>query len=144
MTKIIDDYVGCETAKILAQKGFDEFCHAYYEATGEFQPVYEKMRNSESDTKLYDEDNEAVVFYAAPTLQMVVEWLRVRFGLFVTVKFDGCNGKTHQYYFTVQWVGEGEPTYAREKLDGLGRFLRYKTPSDAYRAAIDEVLTKII
>lgn len=77
MTKkqISEDYVLFKTAELLKQKGFDEFCHAYYEVTGEFQPVYEKMRNSESDTKLYDEDDEAFVFYAAPTLQMAVELL---------------------------------------------------------------------
>lgn len=147
--QISEDYVLFKTAELLKQKGFDEPTIGYYIAeTSQYMgQTFKRGEFAESISRVpwnHGIKETGVQHLAAPTVQMAVEWLRVRYGLFVTVKFDGCNGKTHPYYFTVQWVGEGEPTYAREKLNGLGRFLRYKTPSDAYRAAIDEVLTKII
>lgn len=59
---ITEDYVSFETAKLLKEKGFDEYC-GYYTSDGEYcgYCVYNHKGKS---------------FISAPTLQMAMKWLR--------------------------------------------------------------------
>ena len=60
---ITEDYVSFETAKLLKEKGFDEYTAMVYNQNGSFIP-----NGAIEDT--YQ------TFYSAPTLQMVMKWLR--------------------------------------------------------------------
>lgn len=63
---ITEDYVSFETAKLLKEKGFDEYCYGYY-YTPEYMSYGDtKQRNLE----LFPDS------YSAPTLQMAMKWLR--------------------------------------------------------------------
>lgn len=63
---ITEDYVSFETAKLLKEKGFDEYCYGYY-YTSEYMTLGDiKQRNLE----LYRDS------YSAPTLQRTMKWLR--------------------------------------------------------------------
>ena len=59
---ITEDYVSFETAKLLKEKGFDEYC-GYYNKTGEYW-----------DYKTFNHKGDEYI--SAPTLQMAMKWLR--------------------------------------------------------------------
>lgn len=63
---ITEDYVSFETAKLLKEKGFDEYCYGYYYTSKYMSYGDIKQRNLE----LFPDS------YAAPTLQMAMKWLR--------------------------------------------------------------------
>lgn len=67
---ITEDYVSFETAKLLKEKEFDEACHAYYhEDDG-------KLIESYSAYAIKNMSNPCFFGNGAPTLQMVMKWLR--------------------------------------------------------------------
>ena len=74
---ITEDYVSFETAKLLKEKGFDENCAALYDLkTGKManRGVGYVFNNSQWDN-----------FITAPTLQMIMKWLREVHGLHIEV-----------------------------------------------------------
>ena len=67
---ITEDYVSFETAKLLKEKGFDEFTTMVYNQNEDFMP------------------NGTIVdayqtFYSAPTLQTAMKWLRETYKLHI-------------------------------------------------------------
>ena len=68
---IIEDYISFETAKLLRKKGFNGLCTAYYDCftTDNFHCGNEPTDFNSIDTKIRN-------IVAAPTLQMVMKWLR--------------------------------------------------------------------
>lgn len=67
---ITEDYVSFETAKLLKEKGFDAECRAFY------------VKSKECGIELfhakepYNYNNNVHPCTSAPTLQMVMKWLR--------------------------------------------------------------------
>lgn len=59
---ITEDYVSFEIAKLLKEKGFDEYC-GYYNNDGEYW-----------EYRVYNHRGEDYI--SAPTLQMTMKWLR--------------------------------------------------------------------
>ncbi len=59
-----EDYVSYETAKLLKEKGFDIYVSSFYDVDGEFS------------RKEADWNWNIGSRYSAPTLQMVMKWLR--------------------------------------------------------------------
>ena len=72
---ITEDYVSFEVAKLLKEKGFSYRSYGDYNSQGEFQEGY-------------GEWNKTSIYYAAPTLQMAMKWLRENHNLFIQVEFD--------------------------------------------------------
>ena len=64
MTKIKEDHVSFEIAKLLKEKGFDEICRAAYTGGGKFITHHNYYSQGGGD--------ECV----APTHQMTIKWLR--------------------------------------------------------------------
>ena len=74
---ISEDYVSFETAKLLKEKGFDENCAALYNLrNGEFR---------EKQTSYVFNNSQWDSFITAPTLQMVMKWLREVHNLFIVI-----------------------------------------------------------
>jgi len=74
---ITEDYVSFETAKLLKEKGFDDNCAALYDLrSGELNQrgVGYVFNNGQWDN-----------FITAPTLQMVMKWLREVHKLFIHI-----------------------------------------------------------
>ena len=70
---ITEDYVSFETAKLLKEKGFDDFtCHSYYYKNGDI----------EEETR-YEGD------FGRPTLQMTMKWLREEKGVQIEITIVG-------------------------------------------------------
>lgn len=62
MQNITEDYVSFNTAKLLKEKGFDEYC-GYYSSDGEYWGYCTYNHNGKD-------------YISAPTLQMAMKWLR--------------------------------------------------------------------
>ncbi len=76
---IEEDYVSFETAKVLKEKGFDEACHAYYHEDNK------KLIESYSAHAIKNISNPCFFGNAAPTLQMVMKWLREVHNIFICI-----------------------------------------------------------
>ncbi len=67
---ITEDYVSFEIAKLLKEKGFDEPCYAYWHEDENRLIISQSMYPIKNIT------NPCFFGPAAPTLQMVMKWLR--------------------------------------------------------------------
>ena len=79
MATITEEYVSFETAKLLKEKGFDEFCHAYYEDKDN------PNINLHSSKAINWNKTE---FISKPTQQMAMRWLREVYNICITVYPD--------------------------------------------------------
>ena len=100
---ISEDYVNYEIAKLLKEKGFDNYCRAFYEeGKTEIEITDEYWRNTDSDIREIDDeyyDSFSLVFITAPTLQMAMKWLREVFNIFIEISTSiDLNGKYHFSY----------------------------------------------
>ena len=73
---ITEDYVSFDTAKLLKEKGFNEYTAMVYNQNGSFMP-----NGAIEDT--YQ------TFYSAPTLQMAMKWLREVYKQSINLWYDG-------------------------------------------------------
>ncbi len=73
---ITEDYVSFETAKLLKEKGFTENClMRYNKAGGLVEESYKFNWNFQT------------IDYSAPTLQMVMKWLREKYNIVISIIF---------------------------------------------------------
>jgi len=77
MTTITEDYVSFEIAKLLKKKGFNEECFALYNPDGVLIQSGIRLNNIQV--------GRVEGSYSAPTLQMVMKWLREVHYLHITV-----------------------------------------------------------
>lgn len=71
---ITEDYVSFNTAKLLKEKGFDEYC-GYYSSDGEYWG-YRTYNHRSKD------------YISAPTLQMAMKWLREAYNITIGITFS--------------------------------------------------------
>ena len=89
MAEIIEDRVSFEVAKLLDEKGFDEWCTAFYVKQGknvilqecDKSVCFEKCCNT--TLKEYNSKNEYNV--SAPTIQMAMKWLMVKHKIYFSI-----------------------------------------------------------
>jgi len=82
---ITEDYVSFETAKLLKEKGFNEYCKSVYHAGSVCSVIslgYIVEEKQNSDFGKYD---NAI---SAPTLQMAMKWLRVVYHIAIETKWE--------------------------------------------------------
>ena len=73
---ITEDYVSFKTAKLLKEKGFTENClMRYNKAGGLVEESYKFNWNFQT------------IDYSAPTLQMVMKWLREKYNIVISIIF---------------------------------------------------------
>jgi len=83
---ITEDYVSFETAKLLKEKGFDCSCEYQYINCSSGHPFLTDIRD---DAGCYYKNSEiGEDEYSAPTLQMVMKWLREVHNLFIEPKIS--------------------------------------------------------
>ena len=70
---ITEDYVSFETAKLLKEKGFDEYTFSCYSNDG-------LIGFMEVETRISDG-------YQRPTLQMAMKWLRENYNIHIEVRY---------------------------------------------------------
>jgi hypothetical protein len=84
---ITEDYVSFEVAKLLKEKGFDETINCFYNINGNF------IDNTAYTKNLYTN------YYAAPTLQMAMKWLRETHNISVRPRYDEVEDEKERIYY---------------------------------------------
>ena len=122
---ITEDYVSFETAKLLKEKGFDDFtCHSYYYKNGDI----------EEETR-YEGD------FGRPTLQMAMKWLRKEHGLHCHSDYDivlGWYCQITSLTETVEYDYEEMKHYHPDKDSG------FSSPEEACENAIKYCLENFV
>jgi hypothetical protein len=142
-------YVTFEQAKLLKEKGFDTastgnwwiLARDYSDNYSKNLPVDEsKIFFCKSTYELelrteIDEENQHQVYHvlSVPEQWQVVEWLRVKHGIFITINRIHCEISDSfpsgwQYYFGINFKIPME---------------RYNSPQEAYSAAFDYILKEL-
>jgi hypothetical protein len=122
-------YVTFEQAKKLKEKGFNEPVKILWNDRGT-ELVYGSLPNSLTD------------YYSAPEQWMVIEWLRVKHGIWITVfimekeKIDGSGWECY-YDYSIKQMKIGLINISK-------KFEEFNTPQEATSVAIDHVLDKLI
>ena len=121
---ITEDYCSSEIAKLLEEKGFNEYCFALYDSNKKLIQSGIRLNNIQV--------GRVEGSYSAPTLQMAMKWLRCR-GIYIEIDILG---KTNiKYGFTILKLNEGE-IYSDDKI--------YTTFEEAVEAALRHCLTELI
>ena len=128
MAIITEDYVSFEIAKLLKEKGFNEIVSYAYDDEGMFWE------------KTYHPEGINIGGYDAPTLQMVMKWLREIHNIHISV-----------YVFNRELPITNVPVFytcdiATEKLSSQQGHLRgvWKSYEEACEAAIKDCLENLI
>lgn len=89
---ITEDYVSFKIAKLLKEKGFNEFCRAFRSPSG-------KLFYSSHDIKNFEDGKTIGGAITAPTLQMAMKWLREVHNIHIVIKsVIRLYGDTEYYY----------------------------------------------
>ena len=95
-----EDYCGFEISKLLEEKGFDEYCRAewleYIGGSSKGKTYLTEcgrglQHDSCSNTSLKKFNYDGQMFYAAPTLQMAMKWLREVHNIFIQIELYSKN-----------------------------------------------------
>jgi hypothetical protein len=118
-------YVGFEQAKLLKEKGCKLRVPHFYNGLQENELQYSDVIGTANHL-----DN----WYPAPEQWQVVEWLRINHGIWVSVDMIYEIDQTGFWY-----------SIRQSKDDDMGIFFdEYPTPQEAYSAAFDYILNKLI
>lgn len=137
---ITEDYVSFEIAKLLKEKGFDEYCMYFYTLKDEGREGYKSNKrmgefahNSDPDLK------ERAV--SCPTLQMAMKWLREVHHYYIQVMLDSwaCGG--HMGYYVVIQKTDSE---FEMMLQDVRERVFYNTPEEAAEDAIMYIVENLI
>lgn len=123
---ITENYVSFETAKLLKEKGFDEYC-GYYDKTGEYISAPNNTFNHKGDE-----------YISAPTLQVAMKWLREVHKLFIEIAVGDYEGRIW-YDFDVINIGEKDIP-----IVPIVDIVKFKTYEEAVEAALKYCLTNLI
>jgi hypothetical protein len=117
-------HVNSEQAKLLKEKGFDIECRMCIEE-GDERPLPFNCGNTIHKNSLHP-------YYSAPEQWQVVEWLRVKHGVWI---FSDYGKKTKNWYYNIQFLPT-QTTHIERILWQDG----FETPQEAYSAAFDYIL----
>ncbi len=145
--KIEPAYVTFEQSKLLKEKGFDAQCLCRY---SERKVVYndykliDKLPKFETVKKWQIWKNGLL---KCPEQWQVVEWLRVKYkihiGMVVTVPYGKYFCKVINDW-TKSHKGSGNFNYPDDEKQIDNHFSCFNSPQEAYSAAIDYAITKLI
>ncbi len=126
MKQITEDYCSFEVAQLLKEKGFDESVNRFYE-TSTGKPLLVRCEYCR---------NSFTIDYAAPTLQMVLKWLREVHNIFIDI-MTYTTGSKIQF----RWVGYDKGRlFSQEE----GRTIYFDSYEEAVEAALLYVLKNLI
>jgi hypothetical protein len=148
---IIEDYVSFETAKLLKEKGFDEYCRAewleYIDGPSKGKTYLAEcssglQHNSCSNTSLKKFNYDGQMYYAAPTLQMAMKWLREVHNIIITMDYDEYELEKND----TKQVGYG---WNIQKIENPTKYLKisnhvFDTYEESCEDAIEYCLTNLI
>lgn len=104
---VTEDYVSFETAKLLKEKGFDEFCRVFYDCKS---PENGYLSDKEYGGFIYNSKGyDGHEIAACPTLQMAMKWLNDVHHILVVSDYEYEFTDT-SWYFKIYRLGDnGKP-----------------------------------
>lgn len=132
MTTITEDYVSFEIAKLLKDKGFNERLFTFYITDEAKKEGYFELM-AFTDDKI--DNNHSDYCYLAPTLQMIMKWLREVYNINVDI-VPIWNQKRFEYQIFVVTPENAKHCYIDDKL-----YLGYE---EAVEAAIEYCLKNLV
>ncbi len=146
MNMISEDYVSFETAKLLKEKGFDCNTNCYYiedsvTRTLCYSPIRENHNASIENNELDVHINISSRKMSAPTLQMVMKWLRKWHNLHCDVGYDFRLG-WHIQITSLKEIVQDHDTEIKTYLPH--KAVNYPSYEDACEAAIKYCLENLI
>ena len=133
MSEIKPTYVTFEQAKLLKEKGFDVPTLSFYVINeSEYGDLEEFIQDPNYNFPSLDDNTLFDTLASAPEQWQVIEWLRVKHGIWIYVDID----LKKRWYFELINVNEGE-NHITLKTKIL---LRFNSPQEAYSAAFDYIL----
>jgi hypothetical protein len=130
--KIVQKYTTLDQSKVLKEKGFDEECRMCVE-DGDDRPLPFDCGRELHKNSLHP-------YYSAPEQWVVVEWLRVNHGIWVSV---GVGSLFHGDKFFILIKKYNIDRWELTPLDNESHS-PYDTPQEAYSAAFDYILNNLI
>lgn len=127
-----EDYVSLEVAKLLKEKGFNEYCGAYYHLNWEDmteEECFEVAPNHDFRNK----DNGYRV--GAPTLYQAQQYLWSEHKLLVTAFLDEPFAEPYQFLWSIQ--------DANKEIDNYGNVIS-KEKYSTYQEALNAVILKAL
>ncbi len=152
---VTEDYVNFEVAKLLKEKGFDGPCYKVWESHGDSQTLVGASWFAEGETVVNRESvdaaakqyayeynlNNNVEGYLAPTLQMVMKWLREVHNLHCCIDYD----------FVLEWYCQITSLKETVEYDDLemkhyhpDKVNSFSSPEEACEVAIKYCLENLI
>lgn len=95
-----EDYVSIEEAKLLREKGFNEFCGAYYHLSWGNEATEDECFEVAPSYDFKNSDNTYRV--GAPTLYEAQQWLWNKYKLLVTAFLEAPFGKPYNFIYCIQ------------------------------------------
>ena len=143
---ITEDYVSFETAKLLKEKGFDEYCKSAYHVGSVCSVASLGYHDNEGHGALIEEkQNSDFGKYdnaiSAPTLQMTMKWLRDEKHYYIQVMLDGWACGDHSGYYVV--IQKTDSDFEMMLQDAVNEVF-YQTYEEACEAAIKYCLENLI
>lgn len=124
---INEDYCSFEVAKLLKEKEFDERSSASYDSKGELKEGYAYW-------------NKTPIWYAAPTHQMAMKWLRDKKNILIYVYPVIDLPVKNDYTFHWRWDGKKK----RYDAPHFGDEHNYESFEEAVEAALKYCLENLI
>ena len=132
---ILEDYVSFETAKLLKEHGFNEYCEMFY-----IKPHEGYMQNK----KKLDWRNSELrkdMTCTCPTIQMAMKWLREEHGIDIDICFEILSihqyaNNEQRYSYTIFKTKDNVAT----RLYGDSGYMKYE---EAAEAALNLCLRKL-
>lgn len=130
---IAEDYVSYEVAKLLKEKGFDEYCDSIYILeNGDY-------RHSKINVPCRNSNNYKPTIIVRPTHQMVMKWLREVHNIIIAIRPPyNWNGKKPTNYLFDVWH------HCDDNTDNNISVVSSTTYEEAVEAALKYCLTKLI
>jgi len=128
-------YVTFEQAKLLKVKGFDVPVLAMYHNEELIYGGADYNHNSTEEQKLWN-----YLKLSAPEQWQVVEWLRVKHGIWISIQLDEYKVDKMYYEYTINTINVEE----RFGFEHNRRLLNFISPQEAYSSAFDYVLKELI
>lgn len=128
-------------AKLLKEKGFDEPCKLCVE-DGDERPLPFDCGNTIHRNSLHP-------YYSAPSISEVVMWVYEKHGIWINIYYKPKYKSWDYEYTNINWSQEEVDKKLKEDIDNLledifNSKIKYNSPTEAYEAAIEYVLTKLI
>ena len=123
--------VDFSTAKLLKEKGFDEYCKLCVEE-GDERPLPFNAGNTLHKNSLHP-------YYSTPTIAEVVMWLYEKYGIWIQGPFPYNDGKWEWVIFLLKEPLNGTDGY--KNIMSLHHHpYKFNSPTEAYEAAIEYTL----